>query len=198
MVGTAGTNGLRIRSVTHGSSGFVAVAAGGTVLVSADAQVWNQITISSPPWYPSAAGFGDGTYVLGGGSVAASIWTSTNTVDWTWRDAPFSFSAVAYGNGVHVAVGFDSNSVTSSDGVAWRRHELGQRLLARCLGFGNGTFVAAGIFSNLFTSTDGARWTAQNAGTNLHFNGLAYGLNTFVIAGSQGVVLASKTVLIAL
>jgi hypothetical protein len=189
LPGSAGTNGLWLKSVTYGAAGFVAVATGGSTVISPDAQVWSVSTNFPPPVTPLAITYAHNLYVAGGGS---SIWTSSNATFWKRIGEWVSLSGVAFGNELHVAVGTETNSFTSTDGVAWKRHDLGLRLLSRCLAYGNGTFVAAGIFGNLFTSPDGAHWTPQTAGTNLHLNGIAYGLSNFVIVCSGGVVLTSS------
>ena len=87
---------------------------------------------------------------------------------WTWRN-PFppavNLSAVAYGNGQFVAVGFGGTIVTSTDGVSWVQRESGTQNYLKGVAYGNGQFVAVGdgydpatgenMNSAILTSVDG-------------------------------------------
>src|SRR6266511_839974 len=83
-----------------------------------------------------------------------------------------SLSAVAYGNGMFVAVGDAGTVVTSPDGVTWTPQNSVSNawLLGIDVSYGNGTFVAVGNSCStedpvcdgvIVMSIDGTNWTAQ-------------------------------------
>src|SRR5205807_461714 len=79
---------------------------------------------------------------------------------WTWRN-PFppavSLSAVAYGNGQFVAVGFGGTILTSTDGVNWLLRQSGIQNYLKGVSYGNGQFVAV-AYGTILTSADGVNW----------------------------------------
>ena len=89
---------------------------------------------------------------------------------WHKRDTPLQqenvLSAVAYGNGVFVAVGQEGYDyspgiiITSSDGANWRMENPGTTKPLRAVAFGKGIFVAAG-YEIILTSPDGVAWTPR-------------------------------------
>ncbi|MTA78672.1 MAG: hypothetical protein F2520_10460, partial [Actinobacteria bacterium] len=109
-------------SVTsRGSDGlFVAVAADGSVMSSADGVAWTSRTAASAASWSSVTSRGsDGLFV----AVAAdgSVMSSTNGVTWTSQNsAPTSsWSSVRSCETVFVAVATDGSVMTSADGEAW-------------------------------------------------------------------------------
>jgi hypothetical protein len=133
-------------------------------------------------------------------SVSAS---SAPALQWTWDDPTPSgdlFLALAYGNGVYVAVGVDGVLDTSADGVNWTAVPGGpvsaggeyQDAL-----FAGGRFILAGVASDganyLRTSVDGVSWSQERValGANIqYFSGisLAYGNGSFLAMGPTGFV----------
>jgi hypothetical protein len=121
----------------------------------------------------TAAAYGNGVYVVVGASVTSAapdaygsaILTSTDGKSWTLQPTldNSSFSDIAFGNGIFVAVGRASGKPldigvvqTSSDGVRWRVQNFDIEL-SRVV-YGNGRFVLLGNNNN-YVSTDGVNWT---------------------------------------
>jgi hypothetical protein len=101
---------------------------------------------------------GNGRFVAVG--ERGSVVVSTNGADWALHRAKGQplLSAVAYGNGVFVAVA-RGVILSSVDGVTWAaRINLRPSFIEfTTVQFGNGRFVAAGG-NKIFTSTDGVNW----------------------------------------
>lgn len=144
----AGGNGLRLRSEDHGATWgneagyyaghFRAIAAGGDVAV--------------------AVGH---TY---GDVEDIGLWSTTaDGVTWSGEQtggAPFR--AIAFGNGMFVAVGDEGRVSSSTDGQAWTDTDLGGEAI-RDVAFAAGEFVLAAD-SAYWTSTDGTTWTDVGGG----------------------------------
>jgi len=114
----------------------------------------------------------------------------------TGREMHLYLTAVAYGNGLFVAVG-GGVILTSPDGVSWRAQALPNNSLNGAT-YGNGTFVVVGGYSGLWssagvilTSPDGVSWTARASGTGNYLFGVAYGNGLFVAVGPGGTILTS-------
>jgi hypothetical protein len=82
------------------------------------------------------------------GTVAA---TSQDGITWTARTLPSSktWSSVTYGNGVFMAVSFDTNydstvAATSPDGIIWTARTLPISQYWSSVTYGNGKFVVVG------------------------------------------------------
>ena len=112
--------------------------------------------------------------------AAGSNWTATLRFD--------ALSAVAYGAGLHVAVGADGTILTSPDGVTWNRRDSGTTATLNAITWGGGQFVAVGS-GTILTSPDGVTWTPRDSGTAL--KGISWGGGQFVVAGSRGTILTS-------
>ena len=101
-----------------------------------------------------------------------SVYTSPDTQTWTWRPTGVTdvLCAIAYGNGVVVAVGDGGAIVTSSDGgVTWTPRASGTTLSLRAIDYDLGTrvFIAAGENGVLVRSADeGATWTLGTRSTS--------------------------------
>jgi hypothetical protein len=82
---------------------------------------------------------------------------------WVAATAPTgSWSSIAYGDGLFVAVGSGSNRVmTSPDGINWTARSA-PSLLMFSVAYGNGMFVAAGADGKILTSTTGTSWTLRS------------------------------------
>src|SRR2546423_1444106 len=97
--------------------------------------------------------------------------------NWHWRNpAPTAnrLSAVAYGNGLFVAVGDFGTIETSSDGVTWTvRHAQAATLSG--VAFGNDRFVAVGSDGLTLNSQDGINWANGISLSSAWLIGVAYG-----------------------
>src|SRR5438876_6496522 len=114
--------------------------------------------------------------------------------NWHWRNpAPTAnrLSAVAYGNGLFVAVGDFGTIETSSDGVTWTfRHAEAATLNG--VAFGNDRFVAVGSDGLILNSQDGINWANGISLSSSWLIGVAYGNGAFVAAGLEGSLLISS------
>ena len=142
----------------------------------------------------SAAAFGNGLYLVGGGLGKLS--TSTDGVTWTLRTSGFGtndIAGLAFGNGIYVAVGFDPSTfapilTTSPDGATWTVRTIGFTVGGgvSCVTFGNGTFVAANYSGELATSTDGTTWTVRTSSFGAsQIRGITFGNGVFVAVGTD-------------
>src|SRR3989442_6022940 len=119
---------------------------------------------------------------------------------WTWRN-PFppavNLSAVAYGNGEFVAVGFGGTILTSTDGVSWVQRQSGTQNYLKGVAYGNGQYVAVGdsdVFltpGTILTSVDGVNWAQHQSGTTHGLSGIAYGNGPVVAVGGALAPVAS-------
>jgi hypothetical protein len=104
--------------------------------------------------------------------------------------------AVAFGNGLYVAVGNNATITTSPDGTQWTRRDSGIDLSAegtlglRGVAYGGGQFVAVG-FGIVVTSPDGVNWTVRPGATTARLRSVTYGNGRFVAVGIQGAAVAS-------
>lgn len=119
--------------------------------------------------------------------------------DWYWRN-PYPLnhplSAVAYGNGVWVAVGgrFHGGTtiLSSSDAGATWAVRLVESTEGELTGvtYGNGLFVAVGT-GRILTSPDGISWTPRKTDNAMFLRGIAFGNGKFVAVGADGLILTS-------
>ncbi|WP_334147223.1 hypothetical protein [Hyphomicrobium sp.] len=113
-------------------------------------------------------------------------WTVHTSVSQEMGD--YGWNAMAYGNGVFVAVGawnYD-NVLVSPDGINWTAHVVTPGDDWRDVTFGNGMFVAVGFGGNIRTSTDGVNWTARTSPAANEWRAVTYGDGRFVAVGSSG------------
>jgi hypothetical protein len=119
--------------------------------------------------------------------------TSTNPGNtWTKRTASENntWSGIAYGNGVYVAVASSGTNrvMSSNDGIIWtpRMAAVANSWSAVC--FGNGLFVAVAVdgMTRVMTSPDGINWTARKAAKSNAWKNVTYGNGLFVAVASSG------------
>ncbi len=145
-------------SVAWGNGLFVAAAANtsGQIASSPDGTNWTKRTSGVPMQSLNGLAYGDGRYVAVGTSlwdgitIASPILTSPDGITWTAaRDTTdvggdVSGGAVAYGNGLFVAVG--SFLRTSPDGINWTSVSFGENFFYLSdIIFANGRFLACGF-----------------------------------------------------
>ena len=110
-----------------------------------------------------------------------------------------NFLAVAYGNGIYVAVGDAGAIMTSPDGINWIRQNAGTGQQLHGVTYGNGTFVAVGgqkdnygyITSIIISSTNGINWTQRGHNGTYFLLGVSYINGTFMAVGSSGAIRTS-------
>ena len=181
----------------------------GNLLTSDDGLNWRTQTVGERSTELIGLALAGGQYVAVGwtywaslgGSPAAALFSSSDGIDWSRRDAGIQevLGDVAYGSGQFVAVGsiFTTNGtiLTSEDGIQWTRRNSGTTNQLQRVAYGNGRFVVTGFNRRhspatpaLLTSTNGVDWIpADPATTNLPM-AVAYGNGVFaVIAGGDTV-----------
>ena len=103
----------------------------------------------------------------------------------TISDTSRNWYSVCYGNGMFVAIAFDSNYFAySTDGINWT--ETNNRLTVRpwrSVCYGNGKFIAVASGTNYFAySTDGITWTESTiSDTSRNWYSVCYGKDKFVV-----------------
>ena len=93
--------------------------------------------------------------------------SATAEEQWTWtlrRSGPEHLNAVAAGNGMFVAVGYNGTILSSPDGIEWTRRNSGTLHGLYSVIWGDGMFVAGGDSGTIITSGDGVEWTVRNSG----------------------------------
>jgi hypothetical protein len=166
--------------VAFGNGKFVAVGSvaepghdrlHGCILTSSDGTNWKvSVKRMNEPLYSVA--FLNNEFMVVGGSNC--VYTSSDGNVWSSRivgRASF-LSAVTYGGGIYVAVGYYEENAdglnsrgcifTSPDGKEWTERVSGTRWSLGSVAYGNGTFVVSG--SQLLTSADGITWTPIEGG----------------------------------
>jgi hypothetical protein len=93
-----------------------------------------------------------------------------------------NLSAVAYGNGVFVAVGDNSTVARSTDGVEWTISTAGAYGDLARVRFLDDQFMAVGSSDKLLFSSDGINWTPLTLPA-AGIRDVAYGNGTFLVAG---------------
>ena len=187
-----------INSVAAGDGILVAAGGSGAILTTADGVTWTEHTPALLTDFRGAA-FGDGRYVAVGYRLRhpigdpdhpkrPSVATSPDGVKWAPAAAPAAedLHAVAYGNGVFVAIG--RHIFTSDDGDRWEQSlndYLGFEPSA--LTFGGGRFIVVTADpGRVFTSTDGKAWESAKLGERTRPRSVAWGNGRFVSVGDDG------------
>lgn len=116
------------------------------------------------------------------GGTNGVILTSTNGINWTYRNSGFNGALwdVAFGNNLFVAVG-TSGGVQSTDGINWTSNPDAK---GETVTFGGGKFVAAGAGASV--STNGTVWASTLTNT-VSIENVRHALGTFVAVGPSGI-----------
>ena len=182
-----------------GTASNVSGAAAAAVIAAAagTGTLWTARTGAADASWNDIA-YGDGKFVAVGNNA---VMTSTDGITWTSRTYPQiyyglggdTWTGVAYGNGIWVAVAFSNGVMTSPDGITWTTR-VGRTYTWQKVIYANGLFVAisdftdGGALSQVMTSPDGITWTGRTnpgAGNN-RMKDIAYGNGLFVIVASGG------------
>ena len=100
--------------------------------------------------------------------------------------ATASWSSVAYGNGIYVAVAFASSiAATSPDGVTWTQRVLPISTNWKSVTYGNGLFVAVSSSNGTIaaTSSNGITWTQRTLPTSTQWYSVIYGNGKYIAVG---------------
>ena len=149
--------------------------------LAADGIVWTPDT-SITSFDAVAAAYGNGTYVVAGGSTT-SVLVSTDGASFTTAATGVArtWNAITYAGGRFVAVGDTGGYMSSNDGVTWSGGANTSNTWSG-VAYGNSTYTA--VSSNpggwsAMTSADGATWTSRSIGEN-DWTDVAFGNGTFV------------------
>jgi len=183
-----------VKEIAYGNGIFVAanIDTDYKVATSTDGQYWKSVDINI--FNPIA--YGNDIFVTRIGRYNMAYSSDGRT--WAYVDSPFSvgtssISAIAYGNGMFVAMIKDymfAEMAYSYDGKTWTLLEDVDYSSGdiRAIAYGNDMFVAVGTTGLMAYSQDGITWTfAQNNifGTST-IRAIAYGNGTFVAVGADG------------
>lgn len=139
--------------------------------------------------------YGAGVWVMC--DTFGRLYSSSNKVDWTYRDGGFGGSVandVTYAGGQFIAVGEAGKLATSSDGVTWTQRASAATAMASNIiqgtAYNGTTYVIVGDGGYIASSTDGITWTNRKAaGTTLKCVG--WGNGYFIAGGNAGEMVAS-------
>ena len=135
--------------------------------------------------------------VIGGGPSTGA----GNLQNWiTVSNSTIPNYAIAYGNGLFVAVGNFGRMVYSSNGVSWTDIDSPYVDQIMTIAYGDGKFVAGDSNGNIAYSSNGIDWTAvaSNPWLNTELNAyvsiraIAYGNGKFVAVGDWGKIAYSS------
>jgi hypothetical protein len=174
-------------AAAYGNGRFVGVGEANMLIASsADAVTWtNRDTIGTEHLYGLT--FADGHFVAVGYGALQPIYiiSSTDGIHWS---SPQSYPtretlfAVAYGNGLYVAVGDQGTILTSSDLATWTLRSSGTTKRLRAITYTGTRFLVGGESATMITSIDGIAWT-PSAPPSFDVTGLASGSGAVVAVG---------------
>ena len=172
---------------------------------SPDGTSWfltNSIPASLTFYGPTAGAYGNGSYVITGGTdflySQPPIFTSTDGINWTNRaqalpgptGPAYAFSDIASNNGVYVAVSATQAAV-SSNGLAYVVASNSPALSA--VTAYSGGFVGVGSGGSLYISADGVTWSPRTSGTTSNLHGVTAGNGLLLAVGDNGAIQTSSS-----
>ena len=187
---------------TGGSTASLTIAAGQSASLTANGftrpgyafSKWNTQANGSGTNYSNGA-----SYTMSAGNVTLyAQWLAVGST-WTQRTLPSiqEWRSVTYGNGVFVAVSYNSNVVaTSPNGITWTQRTLPSNQLWTSVTFGNGLFVVVAYnTSATFTSPDGINWTLRWLPTTStrSWSSVTYGNGVFAAVSSDSSAAAATS-----
>ena len=193
----SGTSGMVLQSTSDGTqwvaTSSLGLGGGGTTLFTGLTDTQGSLTANRLIFTNSGGTaltdsadlvFDGSTLELAGNFVSKGI---------TWAAASSSeqntWNAVAYGNGLYVALADSGTSAMySSDGINWATSTIPEGNFWDDITYGNGLFVAvAGSGTNrVMTSPDGINWTARSAAEANVWQSVVYNGELFVAVSSNG------------
>ncbi len=151
--------------------------------VSADGVSWDQFhaggfTVSRA----NPIAYGNGTYVVGGGSTTGNIYISSDGVSWSSRLSAQDgiVSRIIFNGNVFVAVGDHGQISTSVDGLTWTLRDYSSNLGFKDVAVGGSLHVAVGGSGLIAIASDDMSWTEVPAPTHHPFLAVTYGEGRFV------------------
>ena len=118
-------------------------------------------------------------------TVLNSTWTAE------LADTASEWNAVAYGNGVYVAVADVAASglkhvMTSTDAISWTARNASVASTWNSVAYGNGVYVAVSNAGLVMSSPDAINWTSRTASSASPWTALTYGAGIFLAVASAG------------
>ncbi|HEX6549369.1 MAG TPA: hypothetical protein VF117_01750 [Gammaproteobacteria bacterium] len=186
-----------LHNVGCGNNTFVALAST-AIIYSGDGVNWTQASVPSSngstpyPQAIAAVTYGNGLWVaVDDLFLTENGWgflTSTDGASWSETLIGGAYAqptAIAYGNGLYVVVGYGGLLLTSPDGTNWtnRSFTTGQAMLG--ITYANGMFVAVANNGQILTSPDGINnWNAYSVSSGA-LNAVGYGGGIFLAVGAS-------------
>jgi predicted small lipoprotein YifL len=138
----------------------------------------------------------------------ATLYSSTDAVNWTRRTPPSGFSADLYAIANYtaspnnttspglrtIAVGAGSAALVSTDGsLTWSAGQAfdASRATLRGIVTAGSAFLAVGDGGTIRSTTDGANWNVLTSNTTANLRGVAFGASRYVAVGDGGVLVSS-------
>lgn len=176
-----------LKAVAYGNGTWVAVGFGATIYTSTDAVTWTQRSSASSNRLLSVA-YGPAGFVALDHHGEAQ--TSPDGMTWTFF-GPVTDNAVAYGNGLYVAGGYNG-IFTSSDLVTWTPRTSTMTASILGLTWAPSGWVAVGADGQAATSTDGLTWTRLPIKNGRNYLASVAGhASRYVIVGESGTIITS-------
>ncbi|MEC7984436.1 MAG: hypothetical protein VX278_04695 [Myxococcota bacterium] len=137
--------------------------------------------------------WGDGRFIVVGGSSQGYFWSSQNGLN--WQEHTIEGEAMgdcAYGNGLFVS--FTDAPWRSIAGIQWEEGTRTPWLDSplKAITFGDNTFVAVGSQGRVATTSSGQEWERDGGIGNFDLFAVAYGGGRFVTVGNFGAVAWSE------
>lgn len=186
-----GSTGVTIKDALSKNSTLVLIGTGGSVSISTDYIVYNNISLSRPLYSYNSALCTPGKFMALGNY--GKILSSADGVTWSSVSSGTTntLRASVIVNGKYVAVGDAGTIITSIDGVAWTAVATGNTSDFKAVAYGNSKSVVVGSAGVILTSADGQAWVSQSSGTTNKLNSVAYGAGKFICVGDSGTILVS-------
>ena len=202
---SSGTTQL-LNKVEYLNDRFIAVGVSGTILTSPDGVSWT-LQPSGTTLNLRGIAYGAGKYLVTGGSGYNSVVLSSADGG-TWSTVTGSglygvaYPAVAFGNGVFLALTEYGGAVKSDDGTTWVQvTRLPGTSYPTDMIYADGKFAAVGGYGEVYLSSDsGASWTVVQTDSDTDSRdsyldsyswSIAYGGGNFVAVGNNGKIIAS-------
>jgi Ig-like domain-containing protein len=165
------------------ANGKYFITGAGYLASSADGTNWIPAESGSGNLGGSNVVFGNGTYVVGGGSTTQGIYTSPDAVTWSNQTINAETRNVVlrsfYTGSLFLATGAYIDS--SPDGVTWTTQSDDD---VEDFAAGGGKIVAVGMGGVTYSSSNGTTWSSSPQSTNLEFMSVSYGHGRFVALAS--------------
>ncbi|HEU5375942.1 MAG TPA: protein kinase [Ktedonobacteraceae bacterium] len=185
---TAGTS-QTLSSIGWLGSQFVAVGAGGTILISPNGRIWTPQNSGTSVNLLGVAWSGSQFVVVGAGG-----WSLTSPNEHTWA-SQYNFvgdlNSVIWSGSQFITVSAGGGIFTSPDGHTWTPQNFSTSQNLYGVAYSGSQFAVVGAGGTIFTSPDGHTWTPQNSGTSQPLYGVACSGSQCVAVGAGGIILIS-------